>query len=144
MAPPSVNSGLVGEFKGEPWVDPKAKPEEKQNAAMAKGMIDAFGGLSLSLKKEGNFKMTMLGIDLEGLWKRTGDQLSLEVTTVAGMDPKRFAKEGVKTKDGATVTMQSDFSEPLVMKVEDGGKQLRWNPKPAEGGDPLVFTRQAS
>ena len=116
--------------------DSNADPEmQKAGEEFAKAMAGAFAEMmtmELDIAKDGSFKMTMMGMPMEGNWKQNGSVLSLVPEKFLGMSAEEFGK-----KQGSA----TPESEPLELKISADGKSMV--ARDPNGNDPqeIVFKR---
>ncbi|MBX7134055.1 MAG: hypothetical protein K1X67_15385 [Fimbriimonadaceae bacterium] len=119
----------VGKWVGNPEV-PKGDKADPA-AEMASGMMKMMGSIQLEFESESKFKMTMLGMPIEGKVAKEGDTLTLTPETVMGM-----TKDEAK-KSSSSVSMEE---KPIKLKLSADGTKLSSIPEKAD--EPvLVFER---
>jgi hypothetical protein len=127
---------LVGKWTGE-----LSMPDAKGDDPMAKFAQALMGNVSLDLKEDKSFTMTIV-IPIEGTWSLQGDVLTLMPTKVMGMtmdEAKKMAESNGKTAD------KNDMNQPMEFSVSGDGKTLTAIKKSgakADQGD-LVFKKSA-
>jgi hypothetical protein len=112
---------VVGKWKGELKVESSSKEEPfaQMGEAFAKMLL---GNPTLELEPGNRFKLTMMGIPIEGTYVQRGHDLELTAETAMGMtveevkktDPK-FAQEkliGTISEDGVTITLVDKDAKP--------------------------------
>lgn len=130
--------GLSGSYKGE--IELGAADSNDPGAALAKGMGDMFAGMmSLEFPEAGRFKMSMMGLPVEGSATLDGNRLTLTPETMMGMKPEELEKLN-KDKGAAN----AGDMKPMSGEVSDGGATIRLieDGKTAKDGV-LVFKRKA-
>lgn len=128
----TANSGVLGK-----WYAHMDLGTDKDNP-MA-GMAEAMGSMmlpELEIMDGGKFKMSMMGIPVEGDWKQEGETLTISPKTVMGMEKDAFEKMQ-KTKGG-----NGSMDEDLILKVIDGGKALEAVDKNKSSAGSLIFKRE--
>lgn len=122
---------IVGKWKGEIEM-PKASKDDPMaefGSAFAKMFL---GNLTLEFTENDRFKMTMMGIPVEGKVERKGLELTLTAETAAGMpmDEARKNNPATPKNDKMSATIAEDGSKIAIKGTDD---------KTGEPG--MVFTR---
>ncbi len=109
-----------------------ADPEmQKAGEEFAKAMASAFAEMmtmELDIEKDGTFKMSMMGMPMEGKWKQSAQSLCLVPEKFLGMTSEDFVKQG----DKAAVD-----NKPLILQISpDGATLIGRDP---DGVDPTVL-----
>jgi hypothetical protein len=130
---------LIGKWSGK-----IAIPESEKDNPMAKMVEGMMSSLSLELKEDKSFIMTMM-FPVEGTWSLVGNTLELKVSKFMGMTIDE-AKEQAK-KQGATQNLDS-MNKPLRFEISADNKSLKAIKEDskaigADQGD-LVFTKSES
>jgi len=129
----------IPESTGKDAKDPMNKFGEEFAKSMAKAMK-----MSLELKENKEFTMTMMFFPVEGTWTQTDDTITLKPTKIMGMDADQV-KEAKAKRDGnqlASNIKVETKTEDMVLKIE-GDKLVLENPKKAKEGR-IVFSRAKS
>jgi hypothetical protein len=122
---------IVGKYRGEIQMPESSKDDP--GAALAKGMADMMSGMmSLEILPENKFRMTAMGIPLDGSYTRSGDKLTLTATKIFGMT----AADAAKNPDFKATNMD----EPIEAEVREDGKVIAFVPK-SETGETTLFRR---
>lgn len=139
---------LVGKREGEIEI-PKSTgtdakdPMNKFGEEFAKSMAKAMK-MSLELKENNEFSMTMMFFPVEGTWAQAGDTITLKPTKIMGMDADQV-KEAKAKRDGnqlASNIKVETKTEDMVLKIQ-GDQLVLEDPKKAKEGR-IVFTRAKS
>jgi hypothetical protein len=107
---------IVGKYKA----DLKLSAEDEKNpmASFAKGLL---GSMTLEIKKDKTYSMTVMSFPIDGNWSLSGDTVTLTAKTVAGMSAEDAAK---KAKDSGKLPAGQDPSKPMVLTIGSDGKSL--------------------
>lgn len=121
------------------WKGELKMPEAKKDdpgAQMGEAMVKMFtAGLKLEFPDEGHFKLTLMGMPMEGDVERNGDSLTLKPMRLMGMTPEE-AKKASKNSSA----MSDDFSKPIEGTISADGGTIVLKGKKAEEGE-MVFVR---
>lgn len=102
---------------------------------LADGMGDAMMSMmsmELEFPTESTFKMSMMGVPIEGEVKRSGRTLTLTPEKIMGLTKEEAAKLGNKPTD----------DRPMVLELTADGKSLKMKPESKDAGE-VVFERSA-
>lgn len=134
----SLEQRLVGQYNGEVTINKTASNDPM--AKMAEGLANAFAqGMSLELKEDKTFKMTMMMVPLEGKWAVDGGKLTLKADKVMGMEPDQL--KGAMGDNPQTKNVNpEDVKKPMVFKVSDDAKTLTAEGETQAGS--LIFKRK--
>lgn len=128
----------VGRYKGRIEL-PKKTPGEKPDAMedMGRAMGEAMGGMmagmmSLEILPGDKFKLSMMGIPIEGPVTVDGDKITLTPKTIAGLTPEEAKKQNPDSKIDAS---------PMKGQIKGTAIHITQG-KPEEGE--LVFELQAA
>lgn len=106
---------LVGKWTGDLKI-----PDSKKDDPMVKMAQGMMGALSLELKDDKTFVMSMM-VPFEGTWTVSGDKLSLQVTKMMGMTVEQ-AKSAARTQGQTKDLDQMD--KPMEFSISADGKEL--------------------
>lgn len=120
-------ASLVGKWEGKP-VAAEGKADDP-GQKLAEGMLGAFGGMNLDLKRDRTFHLQMLFIPVEGNWTLAGTTVTLTPTKVMGMPADQM-----KSKDG-----KADPNKPMLVQVSPDGKTLTMSGEKDQGD--IQFSR---
>ena len=107
---------LVGKWTGDLTI-----PESEKDNPMAKMVQGMMGSLSLELKADKTFSMSMI-FPIEGTWSVSGDTLSLQATKMMGMSMEQ-AKSMAKSQGKAGNVDEMD--KPMQFTISADGKELK-------------------
>lgn len=139
-----AKKSYVGKWVGNPEL-PKADKQDP-GAEMAAGMMKMMGSIQLEFESETRFKMTMLGMPIEGKVTQEGDTLTLEPETLMGMTPEEAKKDSsmkmeqkpIKLKlsaDGTKLSSIPEKKEEPVLVFERGKPEPRHETTMTDSGD---------
>lgn len=121
---------LVGKWKGELKM-PKSEKEDpmaEMGAAFAKMLL---GSLTLEFTSEDRFKLSMMGVPVEGKVERKGNALTLTPESAMGMPVAEAKKQNPQLK-----------SDPMEAEISADGSEISLKDKDHKEGEPtMVFTR---
>jgi len=142
------NKDILGPWKGKLEL-PKSDKDDL-GAAMAEAMLSPFAdSLELELSEGGKFRLSMMGMPIEGSFTVDGSTITLKAETAMGLTPEEAAKKNAESKSGTKVDVES-MKEPMIGTISaDKSKiTLRNEPKKGEKPDPsageMVFVRDTS
>src|SRR5207249_1234927 len=109
-------------------------------AQFGAAMASALGGMTLEIKSDNTFSLTIMMFPMTGKWSVSGDTVSLTPESFMGMNKDQM-KSMSKNKSGAADT--TDMNKPLKLKISSDGQKLTGISDKA--GDPeMVFERDKS
>lgn len=120
---------VTGKWTGA--VTPPAGKENDPAAAMAKKML---GDISLELKADKTYSMTMM-FAIEGTWTQSGSTVTLTMTKAMGQDVATLQKAAA-----AQGKSSNDMVKPLVLTLSADGKTMTGSSNNGQGGG-MTFTR---
>lgn len=128
-------AGIVGQWKGELKM-PKAAANDP-TAKMAEAMGQMFmSGISLEIREDDTFKMTMMGMPFEGRVAKTGRKLILRPQKMLGLTVQEAKK--LSGKNGSSFT-----SDPMKAELSADGKTITLLSGMGAGKEStIVFTRK--
>lgn len=143
-SPAEVKKSYVGKWVGNPEM-PKVDKQDP-SAEMAAGMMKMMGSIQLEFESETRFKMTMLGMPIEGKVTQEGDTLTLQPETLMGMTPEEARKDSsmkmeekpIKLKlsaDGTKLSSIPEKKEEPVLVFERGKPEPKHETTMTESGD---------
>lgn len=122
---------IVGKWTGA--ITPPAGKANDPGAEMAKKML---GDISLELKADKTYNMTMI-FPIEGTWEQSGSTVTLKMTKMMGQDIATLKK----TAESQGKSSQ-DVDKPLVLTVSADGRSMTGSSDNGQGGG-ITFTRAA-
>lgn len=132
----SSTSDIVGKWKGDLKMPETSKddPMAKMGEAMAQMFL---GNLTLEFLEGGKFKLTMMGMPVEGSVSRKGNEIELKPEMVLGMTVEEARKMNAENK-GAEI-MKND--EPMLGTISADGTEIKLKGKSDKSGGEMVFKR---
>jgi len=132
----SATSDIIGKWKGDIKMPETNKddPMAKMGEAMAQMFL---GNLTLEFVEGGKFKLTMMGMPVEGSVSRKGNEIELTPETVLGMTVEEARKMNAENK-GAEL-MKND--EPMLGTISADGSEITLKGKSDKSGGEMVFKR---
>jgi len=120
-----LESKLEGKYKGE------AKASDKAGETAKKMAEATTSSLSLELKKDKTFTLTMM-LPMEGKWELDGTTLTLTADKIMG--------QTVNDKGKGT----TDANKPMKFNVSDDGNTLTMVSDKADAEVAMIFTKEKS
>lgn len=140
----SLDSQVVGKWEGK-----MTMTAEQEKNPMAK-MMESMMKMSLDVKPDKTFSMTVAMLPFEGNWDTSSDKLNLHVTKVMGMDKAALTAQAEKAKGKDFKASDMDkFDKPMVLSLAGDGKSMTVDDKgvmSAKEGAPdgaISFTKTA-
>lgn len=130
----AASSTLSGRWKGS--IELPKKENDPANE-MARGMAEMLGDtLSLEFPAEGKFRLSMMGMPVEGALTLDGDKVNLNPELIGGLPPEEAAKQNASSGTAADIER---FKKPMKGTLSADKKTITLEgDKPDDGK--LVFT----
>ena len=138
------STNVVGKWKGKMDLSKemaKGKDKNDPGAQLGAAMANAFGSMiSLEIKPDNTFSMTLMMFPMTGKWSVSGDTVSLTPESFMGMSKDQL-KSAAKNKGGSSGSQ--DMDKPMKLKISPDGQKL--TAVPDKPGEPeMVFERDKS
>jgi len=110
---------ITGKWKGEIQMPETSKDDPMAKLGQAMGQM-MLGNLILEFQPGDKFRLTMMGMPIEGSYTRSGNELSMKAETAIGMNAEDLKKQDPKFNSDMLKATVSEDGTKITVRNENG------------------------